>query len=82
MNWCNYNPVEVSKENLKNMRNKSVQITSKKVICLETNQIFNSINEASRQMNCQDSHISQCCRGIRNYCGKLEDGTKLHWEYA
>jgi len=37
---------------------KSIETTSKKVKCIETNQIFKSIMEASRQMGCGDSHIS------------------------
>jgi len=80
--WCKYNSEEERVKNLKNMTSKSIKATSKKVRCIETNQIFDSIMEASRKMNCSDPHISSCCKGKRNTCGKLEDGTKLHWEYV
>jgi predicted transcriptional regulator len=79
--WCKYNSEEEKIKNLKDMTSKSIKATSKKVRCIETNQIFNSITEASRKMNCSDPHISSCCKGKRKTCGKLEDGTKLHWEY-
>lgn len=82
INWCVYDSEKERIKNLKNMTLKSIQATSKKVRCMETNQIFNSIMEASRQMNCYDSQISLCCRGKAKFCGKLKDGTKLHWEYV
>ena len=46
-----------------------------KVICLETNEIFFSIKEASRKYNLRSQNISKCCRGLRNKCGNL------HWRY-
>jgi group I intron endonuclease len=46
-----------------------------KVICLETNEIFFSIAEASRKYNLHSQNISKCCRGLRNKCGNL------HWRY-
>ena len=79
--WCYYNSEEEKAKNLKNMTIKSISVTSKMVKCIETNQIFKSIMEASRVMGCSDSHISRCCKGKRKSCGKLEDGSKLHWEY-
>ena len=82
ISWCYYNSEEEKIKNLKDMTSKSIKATSKKVRCTETNQIFDSIMEASRKMNCSDPHISSCCKGKRNTCGKLEDGTKLHWEYV
>ena len=54
----------------------------KKVICITTNKIFNTTKEASEFYDIKArSHISACCKGKRNHCGKLEDGTKLQWEY-
>lgn len=50
------------------------------VICLTTNKIFNSITEAMLCYNCSD-HISDCCKGKRQYCGTLPDGTRLQWMY-
>lgn len=48
----------------------------RKVRCLETNEIFYSIAEASRQKNINRPHISQCCTGVRKIAGGF------HWEYA
>ena len=55
--------------------------TSKKVLCVTTGEIFGSAHDASRKYNLNFSNICSCCRGSRNYCGKLNDGTKLKWEY-
>lgn len=56
--------------------------TPKKVICITTGDIFNSTREAAEAMNVQQSKISLCCNGKRNYTGKLSDGTKLRWEFC
>ena len=53
----------------------------KKVICVTTGLVFNKSIEASKFYNINYTHISSCCKGKRNYCGKLEDGTKLVWMY-
>lgn len=53
---------------------------AKSVICLTTKRIFFTAKEASEYYNC-GSHIPGCCRGERNYSGKLPDGTKLRWRY-
>ena len=47
----------------------------KKVICLETKKIYNSIAEASKETGCRDSCISECCNN------KLKSTNKLHWQY-
>lgn len=47
----------------------------KKVICLETKKIYNSINEASKDTNCRENCISGCCNN------KLKSTNKLHWQY-
>ena len=54
--------------------------SSKKVLCINNGMIFNSATEAGKKYNTR-SHISSCCAGKRKYAGKLEDGTKLQWEY-
>ena len=45
----------------------------KKVICIETEEIFNSVNEAQRIKKC--NNISQVCKGIRKIAGGY------HWRY-
>ena len=44
---------------------------SKKVICLETREIFTSGGEASRQLKVNVTSISRVCRGKRKQTGKL-----------
>ena len=53
---------------------------SKKVICITTGKIFNSMKKAGNYYKCGD--ISLCCEGIRKSVGKLSDGTKLQWKYV
>ena len=50
---------------------------SKSVICIETGIIYESINEASKMLNCNHAHISACCRKM--YGRKTVNG--YHWKY-
>ena len=45
----------------------------KKVQCIETQEIFNSITEAALKYKCQ--HINDVCNGTRKTAGKL------HWKW-
>lgn len=55
---------------------------SKKVICLSTKKVFNCLSEAAKFYGIKSSsNIGACCRGERNYCRKLSDGTPLKWMY-
>lgn len=55
---------------------------AKRVILIETNEIFDSISDAVRKYpQTKNSNITKCCRGDRNYCGILDDGRKMHWKY-
>jgi len=58
------------KKNIKHSQEVINKITATKiekygihVKCVETNQIFNSMGEASRIMNIDKSSISRCCKG-------------------
>jgi len=82
LGWCDYDPKKEFKRNLEDNKIKSANATSKRVMCIETKEIFKSISEAAKNViNGSDSHISSCCKGKRKSCGRLEDGTLLHWEY-
>lgn len=71
---CDYNhELECQKRLLKKCR---------KVLCIETNEIFDSIVEASKRYNVDKSHISYCCQGKLKSAGKFSDGRKIHWSYA
>ena len=54
---------------------------SRKVICITTGEIFDSIQEASDKYGIWHQNISKCCRGKLKSSGKLKDGTKLVWAY-
>ena len=55
----------------------------KKVICLTTGDVFDSIKAASKYFGIEStSHIGGCCRGERNYCGTDKaTNKKLKWMY-
>lgn len=56
--------------------------SSKKVICLNTGEIFVSATEAARIKGVNHSKLCMCCRGERKSCGKdKETGEKLRWAY-
>ena len=63
-------------------RNKrTAKKNKKKVKCITTNEIFNSIKEAGQNYNINSGDISRCCQGKHSYCGKLKTGEKLVWRY-
>lgn len=49
---------------------------SKKIICIETNRIYSSITEASKELNINGGNIGACCRGKLKSCGGY------HWKYV
>lgn len=48
----------------------------RKVMCVETGKVYDSLLEASKECNCSSKHIVDCCRGRRNTTGKY------HWKYT
>ena len=61
---------------------KRVQKNNKKIICLNTGQIFNSINKAAQWCNIHHSGISKCLKGIQKTSGKHpQTNQPLKWEY-
>ena len=56
-------------------------VMSKKVICLNTNELFSSATMASKIKNVNLSKLCMNCRGERKSCGKNENNNSLHWEY-
>ena len=56
---------------------------ARKVRCVTTGEVFDCISDASmKYFGKTKSRIGSCCRGESKYSGKLEDGTKLEWEYV
>lgn len=53
----------------------------RKVKCITTDKVFNSIAEAGRYYSINGSSISHCLKGRYEYAGKLND-IPLQWEYV
>ena len=53
---------------------------AKKVICITTGKVFDSMTEAEQFYNVGHKNISACCKGRQKTAGKLSDGTKLQWK--
>ena len=73
--WQNpeYKKYMIEQIKIKNKGKKPV--TMKRVRCIETQEIFESVAQASKTYNIQACHISGCCKGKRKTCGNK------HWEY-
>lgn len=71
-----------SQESIDKAVSAMTKATSKKVICLNTGEIFNSASEAARYVGISPSLIMRCCRGERKSGGKGENGNPLHWQYV
>ena len=54
--------------------------SAKKVICITTGKVFDTMKEASEFYNCGVSGICSCCKGNLKYSGKY-NGEKLIWKY-
>lgn len=68
---CDYNP----EEGLKNGREKACAANCRKVICIDTKQIFDSIKDAAIFAKVTYQGISSACRG------KQETSCGYHWAY-
>lgn len=74
LKWQKDNP-EKFKENNKKFQEKGTEAVKRKVQCIETQKIYNSIAEAVLDTGCLQSKITECCRGTRNTTHNL------HWRY-
>lgn len=57
--------------------NPNIDKKNKKIICLTTGEIFNTITEANKKYNI--STIGECVNGHYLSAGQLKDGTRLCW---
>lgn len=75
--------VKFTEEHKKHLSENSGQ--AKKVICIETGEIFNSCTEAAAAMGLSQgarTHISRVCKGLEKSAGKHPiTKEKLHWKY-
>ncbi len=53
----------------------------RKILCLTTGEIFETVSEASRKYNVGTSKICYCCKKKLKSAGKL-NGQKLTWQYC
>ena len=56
-------------------RRKTEESHYKKVLCVETNEIFNSISAAEKHYNLSKGTVGNCCRGIQ------KTGGGKHWKF-
>jgi hypothetical protein len=75
--WTDYNSQEEIDKNFKLIHKKN----SVKIICLTTNEVFDSQSNASRKYKINKASISSCCSHKRKSAGKLPNGIKLVWMY-
>ena len=54
---------------------------ARKVICITTMTVFDTITEAADYYGINNGDICSCCKGKYKSAGKLSDGTKLVWKY-
>jgi len=53
----------------------------KQIICLNTLEVFDSIQSAAKKYNLLATSISKACRGVIEYCGKDTFGHGMCWSY-
>ena len=58
--------------------NHSGGVEKKKVLCIETGIIYESINDAARAVNINKKLISNCCRNVPHY----NTAKGYHWRFA
>ena len=89
LEWCTFKYNNNYGNHIKNMVENNTYYkgskhpSSRKVQCITTGRKFNCIKEAAEYYLLDSyKHISTCCKGKRNYCGKHPvTGEKLVWKY-
>lgn len=69
---------------LAKQRNGDKCYQAKKVICINTQEVFSTIKEAGekyKDYGSNENNIGKCCRKERRYSGKFGDGTPIQWSY-
>ena len=73
--------IKMSKKEIDDFVLNNTPIKKRKVICITTNKLFDTIKKASKFYNIDNSSITKCCKYKQKTAGKLEDGTRLKWMY-
>ena len=79
LEWCTYK----YNNNYGTCIKRRSKSKSKKVVCINTGEIFNSIKEAANITGANASNITQCCKGKCKSTG-IDTITKekLEWKYV
>ena len=67
---------EETKQRISRTLTEKLKYNEKKVICVETNQEYRNISEASRETHTNRTAINRCVRGVRKTAGGY------HWQYV
>lgn len=79
--WQKEHPIEYQNQ-VDKWRMAGSKANSKKVLCITTNEEFESASAAGRFYKIPQPNISKCCKGERNSAGKHpETGEKMVWKY-
>lgn len=77
--WCDYDPDE---EKILGRLKNAGTYNKIKVVCLNTNEVFESVSNASVKCNADGGNIGYCCKGVGFYSGKdTITGDYLQWQY-
>lgn len=71
--FCTYNKSEA-------MRRSHIKVT-KQVRCIDTGEVFNSVNVAADKYHTNPNTIRACCKKVKKHAGNL-NGKYLSWEYV
>lgn len=69
------------KKNFLLSQKSGVDKIKQEVVCVETGEIFNSITDAAKFVNRNESNIRAVLYGRIETCGKDENGKRYHWKY-
>lgn len=57
------------------------EVIDYRVVCINTNEVFNTPKQASEYYNLDRSSIVKCCKHKRKSCGKDKNNKPMRWEY-
>jgi predicted DNA-binding protein YlxM (UPF0122 family) len=80
INLCDYDPAVEIYKNYHNAHDRN-NSQKNKIVCVNTNEVFESILQASKTYGIHITCISNNAKGRQSFAGKLPDGTKFHWMY-
>ena len=72
----------MTEEEIKEALEGAYVTNGKKVVCLNTREVFNNARYGAEKYSIKDEDsIRDCCKNNQFYCGTLENGEKLVWRY-